>query len=50
MSSFIVAIVDRKGNTLATFETIGSYGRAKRAGYERASTMPQAFDVVVERA
>lgn len=50
MSSFIVTVVDRKGHKLAQFEAFGTVSRAKRAGYERAETMPHAADVRVERA
>jgi hypothetical protein len=50
MSEWIVTIVDQRGNKLAQFLTMGSRGRAKRAGYERAEMLPTARAVDVVRA
>lgn len=50
MCEWIVTIFDKRGFKLAQFATVGSAGKARRAGYERADVMPTARSVKVVRA
>lgn len=51
MDSYIVTVTDARGRKLRQFEAIAfSRGRAYRAGYEAAESLPNAANVTVRRA
>ena len=50
MATFEVTIHDREGKQLgSSFLHVGSHGKARRAGYERAAKVRGADHVKVER-
>ncbi len=49
MATFEVTIVDREDKRLGSFVVVDTFGKARRAGYERAAKVRGAYDVKVER-